>query len=62
MGSRAETIALWSDVSGKSAADIDWYETFVVFKMECLGLRMQTLRDMPAQDTPGAQVAKYLNR
>jgi aminoglycoside phosphotransferase (APT) family kinase protein len=62
MGSRAETIALWSDVSGKSAADIDWYETFVVFKMECLGLRMQTLRDMPVQDTPGAQVAKYLNR
>ena len=46
MGSRAETIALWSEVSGKSAADIDWYETFAVFKMECLGVRMASLREI----------------
>jgi aminoglycoside phosphotransferase (APT) family kinase protein len=65
MGSRAETIALWREVSGKSAADIDWYETFVVFKMECLGVRMQRLRDMPslaAAGPPGRQVACYLDR
>lgn len=65
MGSREETIALWSEVSGKSAADIDWYETFVVFKMECLGVRMQTLRGaaLPSAATePGSQVARYLSR
>ncbi len=57
MGSRADTIALWSEVSGKSAADIDWYEAFAVFKMECLGLRMAVLRDMPAlAASPGARI------
>ncbi len=63
MGSRDETIALWSEVSGKSAADIDWYETFAVFKMECLGVRMATLRKNPAlAANPGVRVAEYLNR
>jgi aminoglycoside phosphotransferase (APT) family kinase protein len=63
MGSRSETIALWSEVSCKSAADIGWYETFAVFKMECLGLRMAKLRDMPQlAANPGTQVARYLDR
>ena len=63
MGSPADTIALWSEVSGKSAADIEWYETFAVFKMECLGLRMAKLRNMPQYAAnPGAQVARYLAR
>lgn len=44
MGTRDETIALWSEVSGKSAADIGWYEAFACLKMECLALRMMTLR------------------
>jgi aminoglycoside phosphotransferase (APT) family kinase protein len=62
MGSRDETIALWSEVSGKSAADIDWYEIFVVFKMECLGQRMQVLRGMATAAEPGSQTARYLAR
>lgn len=64
MGSRDETIALWSEVSGKSAADIDWYEAFVVFKQECLGVRMVTLRDMPIHvgAEPGSRLAQYLSR
>ena len=62
MGARDETIALWAEVSGKSAADIDWYETFVVFKMECLGVRMQVLRGMVAVAEPGSQTARYLAR
>ena len=63
MGSRAETIALWSDVSGKSAADIDWYEAFAVFKMECLGVRMSLLRNNPAlASAPGSQLESYLSR
>lgn len=48
MGNREQTIALWSEVSGKSAADIAWYETFACFKMECLAIRMIAIRDMPA--------------
>lgn len=40
MGSRLETIALWEDLSGKSAADIEWYEEFTHLKMTCLALRM----------------------
>ena len=62
MGTRDETISLWSEVSGKSAADIDWYEMFVVFKMECLGVRMQGLRGMTAVAPPGSQIARYLAR
>ena len=63
MGSRAETIALWSEISGKSAAEIDWYEAFAVFKMECLGLRMAVLRDLPAlAANPGARIAQFLSR
>ena len=48
MGSRDETIKLWSEVSRKSAADIAWYEAFASFKMECLAVRMIALREMPA--------------
>ena len=63
MGSREETIALWCEVSGKSATDIDWYENFVVFKMECLGVRMQQLRGMPsATGEPGSGVARHMAR
>ena len=65
MGTREETIALWSEVCGKSAADISWYEAFAMFKMECLGVRMTTIREMPAQTTavePGSQVAYFLTQ
>lgn len=42
MGTREETIRLWSEVSGKSAADIDWHEAFAAFKICCL--TVQTCR------------------
>lgn len=48
MGSREETIALWEEVSGKSAADIEWYETFAGFKMCCLAINTMNLRQGPA--------------
>jgi aminoglycoside phosphotransferase (APT) family kinase protein len=48
MGTREETIALWSQISGKSAVDIAWYEAFACLKMEILAVRMMALRDMPA--------------
>jgi aminoglycoside phosphotransferase (APT) family kinase protein len=44
MGSREETIALWEEVSGKSAADLEWYEDFTQLKMSCTGVRLDMLR------------------
>lgn len=47
MGSREETIALWEEVSGKSAADLEWYEDFTLFKMSLMGTRMNLMRGEP---------------
>lgn len=44
MGSRAETVALWEEVTGKSAADLEWYEEFTQVKMSCTGVRLDMLR------------------
>jgi len=63
MGTRDETIALWSEVSGKSAADIDWYQAFACLKMECLGIRMAAIREMPpnfVSTEPGSRTARLL--
>ncbi len=64
MGTREETIQLWSEVCGKSAADIEWYEAFACLKMECLAVRMMALREMPASvmnSEPGQKTAKLLD-
>lgn len=50
MGTRAETIALWQEMSGKSAADIEWYEEFTQLKMACTGVRMGQMRGEAVQD------------
>jgi len=47
MGSRAETIALWSELTGISSADIEWYEDFTHLKMSCTGVRLAQLGKMP---------------
>ena len=44
MGSRDETVTLWEEVSGKSAADLDWYIDFARLKMSCTGVRLGLLR------------------
>jgi len=49
MGSRAETVALWEEVSGKSAADLEWYEEFARLKMSCTGVRLAMLRGVAPQ-------------
>lgn len=64
MGTREETIALWEEVSGKSAADIDWYIAFVMFKQECLGTHMARTRDMSAKAAawePGSRIKAMLD-
>ncbi|MGE3691744.1 MAG: phosphotransferase family protein [Novosphingobium sp.] len=50
MGSREETIALWEQISGKSATDIEWYEEFTHLKMACTGVRLGALRGEVMQD------------
>lgn len=44
MGSREETVALWEEITGKSAADLEWYEDFTQLKMSCTGVRLDMLR------------------
>lgn len=50
MGTRDETVALWEQVSGKSAAGLEWYEDFTHFKMTCTGVRLGHLRGQPMMD------------
>jgi aminoglycoside phosphotransferase (APT) family kinase protein len=50
MGTRAETIALWQQLTGKSADDIEWYEQFTQLKMSCTGVRLGALRGKPMFD------------
>lgn len=49
MGTRAETVALWEEVSGKSAADLEWYEAFARLKMSCTAVRLGQLRGVEPQ-------------
>lgn len=58
MGSRAETVALWEEVSGKSAADLEWYEDFARLKMSCTSVRLGLLRGTVM--TPPEAMAKRL--
>jgi aminoglycoside phosphotransferase (APT) family kinase protein len=44
MGTCEETVALWEEISGKSAADLEWYQDFTQLKMSCSGVRMDNLR------------------
>lgn len=44
MGTRDETIALWEQVSGKSAVNLEWHEQFAKLKMSCTGIRLGQLR------------------
>jgi aminoglycoside phosphotransferase (APT) family kinase protein len=64
MGTREETIALWTEISGKPADDVEWYELFACLKMECLAVRMMALREMPASvkaSEPGQRTARLLD-
>jgi aminoglycoside phosphotransferase (APT) family kinase protein len=45
-GTREDTIALWQEVTGIDASEIEWYERFVGFKTACLAVRTLELRDM----------------
>lgn len=44
MGTREDTIALWESITGKSAADLEWYEDFSALKTCVMSIRMGRLR------------------
>ncbi len=50
MGTREETIALWEELTGISAKDIEWYEDFTLLKTSCLNVRISALKGRPAPD------------
>lgn len=50
MGTREETMALWSEVTGVSTADMEWYEAFACLKLACLSVRMRQLKGLPAPE------------
>jgi aminoglycoside phosphotransferase (APT) family kinase protein len=50
MGTREETIALWSEASGLPADDISWFEDFTALKFACLGVSMARQRGWPDPD------------
>jgi len=66
LGGRDETIALWSGITGISTAGIDWYEAFAGFKMGCLHVHMQDMKNQPPPegdfaDTPASlELARML--
>lgn len=47
MGTREETIALWQELTGISAEDIEWYEDFARLKMSCCSLSTASLGRHP---------------
>jgi aminoglycoside phosphotransferase (APT) family kinase protein len=47
MGTSEETVALWEEVCGKSAADLDWYIEFTGLKTALLSIRTCSFMDMP---------------
>jgi aminoglycoside phosphotransferase (APT) family kinase protein len=50
MGSRADTIALWSEITGISSADIEWYEDFTQLKLSLTAVRLGQLKTFPMPD------------
>jgi aminoglycoside phosphotransferase (APT) family kinase protein len=50
MGTRAETITLWHELTGISVEDVEWYEGFTILKLSCLAARMADLRGAPSPD------------
>jgi hypothetical protein len=41
---------LWEELTGKSAADVEWFEDFARLKHSCCHVRMCALRGFPPPD------------
>lgn len=62
LGTREETIALWQEVSGKSAEDLEWYEDFTHLKMSCTAVRLGQLRGTHMVEEAGMAKRLKLDR
>lgn len=63
MGTPAETIALWSEVSGIRVTDIEWYMAFAAFKCDCLRIHMLDggwFQPAPGNDFSDSHGARYI--
>jgi aminoglycoside phosphotransferase (APT) family kinase protein len=58
MGTRAETIALWQELTGISAEGVEWYEDFTRLKMSCCSLTTSKLGRHPLPEP--AEMARRL--
>jgi aminoglycoside phosphotransferase (APT) family kinase protein len=47
MGTRADTIALWHEITRISPADIEWYEDFTRLKLSLTAVRLGQLKTFP---------------
>ena len=61
MGTRAETIALWEELTRKSATGVEWYEDFARLKHSCCHVRMCALRGLPPPDEKALAVRLKVN-
>lgn len=50
MGTREETIARWTELTGIATADLEWYEDFTALKLSCTGARISILKGTPSYD------------
>lgn len=50
MGTRDETLALWTEVNGISTDDFEWYEHFTCFKVAALSIRTAMFRNQVIPD------------
>ncbi len=50
MGSRAQTIALWQQITGVSTEDLEWYEDFTALKVGLLSIRTAAIKAQPMPD------------
>lgn len=59
LGTREETIALWSEASGLPADDIEWYEDFMELKLRCLSVSTAKIWGVEPPDQ--SSLARRLN-
>ena len=50
LGTREETLALWSQLTGLCADDIGWYEDFMALKIQCLAVSTARVWGVPPPD------------
>jgi aminoglycoside phosphotransferase (APT) family kinase protein len=61
MGDRAETIALWEDLTGLRSGDLTWYEVFMAYKLSMISMKTFMAAKAP-YETAAAQARGMVGR